>query len=88
MSDVNLLQSLLQLAHHDALQTDRAMQMQLLRYWDDELAKPRNADPKRLLRHATKTESFKRYSGGSETETGFSSSSASRPELNAIPPSF
>jgi hypothetical protein len=54
MSDVNLLQSLLQLAHHDALQTDRAMQMQLLRYWDDELAKPRNADPKRLLRHGFK----------------------------------
>jgi hypothetical protein len=54
MSDVNLLQSLLQLAHHDALQTDRVMQMQLLRYWDDELAKPRNADPKRLLRHGFK----------------------------------
>jgi hypothetical protein len=54
MSDANLLQSLLQLAHHDALQTDRVMQMQLLRYWDDELAKPRNADPKRLLRHGFK----------------------------------
>ena len=54
MSDANLLQSLLQLAHHDALQTDRVMQMRLLRYWDDELAKPRNADPKRLLRHGFK----------------------------------
>src|SRR5580704_188937 len=54
MSDANLLQSLLQLAHYDAVQTDRAVQMQLLRYWDDELAKPRNADPKRLLRYGFK----------------------------------
>jgi len=54
MSDANLLQSLLQLAHYDAVQMDRAVQMQLLRYWDDELAKPRNADPKRLLRYGFK----------------------------------
>jgi hypothetical protein len=57
MSDINLLQSLVQLGSYQAGRADLATQMQLLRYWDDELAKPRNADPKRLLRHG-----FKMYS--------------------------
>ena len=54
MSDANLLQSLVQLTHHTAVHTERAVQIQLLRLWNEELAKPRNADPKRLLRYGFK----------------------------------
>jgi len=57
MSDANLLQTLIQVANWHAVRTDHSAQMQLLRFWEDELAKPRNADPKRLLRHG-----FKMYS--------------------------
>ena len=38
-----------------------AMQLQVQRAWDEEMAKPRNADPKRLLRHG-----FKVYSQNDE----------------------
>jgi hypothetical protein len=38
-----------------------ALQLQVLRAWDDELAKPRHADPKRLLRYG-----FKLYSQNDE----------------------
>jgi hypothetical protein len=41
--------------------SDYALQLQVLRAWDDELAKPRHADPKRLLRHG-----FKLYSQNDE----------------------
>src|SRR5262245_9375229 len=40
---------------------DYAMQLQVQRAWDAEMAKPRNADPKRLLRHG-----FKVYSQNDE----------------------
>src|SRR5262245_30025076 len=40
---------------------DYAMQLQVLRAWDDEMAKPRHADPKRLLRYG-----FKLYSQNDE----------------------
>src|ERR1700753_1215796 len=54
MSDANSLQSLVQITNHHAVRHDQGLQMQLLRFWADELAKPRNADPKRLLRHGFK----------------------------------
>ncbi len=54
MSDDNLLQSLVQVMNYQASHTAHATQMQLLRFWSDELAKPRNADPKRLLRYGFK----------------------------------
>jgi hypothetical protein len=54
MSDANVLQSLVHLTSHGVARTEHAAQMQLLRFWDDELAKPRNADPKRLLRYGFK----------------------------------
>jgi hypothetical protein len=34
---------------------DYAMQLQVLRAWEDEMAKPRHADPRRLLRYGFKT---------------------------------
>jgi hypothetical protein len=40
---------------------DYAMQLQVMRAWDEEMAKPRHADPKRLLRHG-----FKVYSQNDE----------------------
>ena len=40
---------------------DYAMQLQVLRAWDEEMAKPRHADPKRLLRYG-----FKLYSQNDE----------------------
>jgi hypothetical protein len=40
---------------------DYAMQLEVQRAWDAEMAKPRNADPKRLLRHG-----FKVYSQNDE----------------------
>jgi hypothetical protein len=57
MSDVTLIQALAQNQSLQLIRTDHAAQMQLLRFWADELATPRNADPKRLLRHG-----FKMYS--------------------------
>ena len=54
MSDANLLQSLVQYTRHNAVYAERSMQMELSRCWSEEMAKPRNADPKRLLRHGFK----------------------------------
>ena len=54
MSAANFLQSLVHITNHHALRHDQGIQMQLLRFWADELAKPRNADPKRLLRYGFK----------------------------------
>ena len=41
--------------------SDYALQLQVLRAWDEEIAKPRHADPKRLLRYG-----FKLYSQNDE----------------------
>ena len=54
MSDANFLQTLVPLNNFHAARTDQGIQMQLHRFWADELAKPRNADPKRLLRYGFK----------------------------------
>src|SRR4051812_38957551 len=40
---------------------DYALQLQVLRAWEDEIAKPRHADPRRLLRYG-----FKMYSQNDE----------------------
>src|SRR3954451_12503174 len=40
---------------------DYALQLQVLRAWEDEIAKPRHADPRRLLRYG-----FKLYSQNDE----------------------
>ena len=61
MSDSAALQQLAQLEAYNTLRSDHSRQMDLLRYWADELAKPRNADPKRLLRYG-----FKVYSQSDE----------------------
>src|SRR6516225_6330386 len=61
MSDANFLQTLVQLNNFHAARTDQGIQMQLHRFWADELAKPSNADPKRLLRYG-----FKVYSQSDE----------------------
>src|SRR5262249_56951963 len=61
---------------------DYAMQLQVLRAWDEEMAKPRHADPKRLLRYGFKTysqndedgiiqEIFRRVGVGGRTFVGF-----------------
>jgi hypothetical protein len=71
MSDQKTLQQLTQLVSYAALQQltqvaglsakrlDQALQLDLARYWADELAKPsqakpRNADPRRLVRFGFK----------------------------------
>lgn len=54
MSNTDPLQTLIQLTHSQTLRSDCILQIELRRYWADELAKPRNADPKRLLRHGFK----------------------------------
>jgi hypothetical protein len=61
MTDTDSLKQLAQLAAYNTIWSDRARQMNLLRYWADELAEPRNADPKRLLRYG-----FKLYSQNDE----------------------
>jgi hypothetical protein len=57
MSETTLIEALAQNQSLQLIRTDQTAQIQLLRFWADELAKPRNADPKRLLRHG-----FKMYS--------------------------
>src|ERR1700753_2979191 len=82
MSDANLLQSLVQITNYHATRTDQGIQMQLQQFWSDELAKPRYADPKRLLRHGFKVysqcdedgiiqEIFRRIGTGSRTFVEF-----------------
>jgi hypothetical protein len=53
MSDHHL-QHLSQLAGFGAVRSEHTMQLDLMRYWAEELAKPRHGDPKRLLRHGFK----------------------------------
>jgi hypothetical protein len=45
---------ILALLQKQAEQSHYALQMRVQRAWDDEMAKPRNADPKRLVRHGYK----------------------------------
>jgi len=52
MSDA--LQQLAQLTGFGALRSEHAIQMDLMRFVADELARPRHADPKRLLRYGFK----------------------------------
>jgi hypothetical protein len=61
MVDTNLLQNLLGVSHMHGAWHENAIRMQLQRFWDDEMAKPRYADPKRLLRYG-----FKLYSQNDE----------------------
>jgi hypothetical protein len=42
------------LAHNPLISESDAFQLELLRLWESELAKPRHADPKRLLRYGFK----------------------------------
>jgi hypothetical protein len=53
MSD-QILQQIAQIAEYTARRTDQALQLDLARFWADEIARPRNAHPKRLLRHGFK----------------------------------
>jgi hypothetical protein len=57
----NVTQQLAHWTFFGANQAAASTQLELLRYWTEELAKPRNADPKRLLRHG-----FKVYSQSDE----------------------
>src|SRR5262245_30820419 len=59
MNDPN--QQLVRWTHFNANLSAAGTQINLLRYWAEELAKPRNADPKRLLRYG-----FKVYSQSDE----------------------
>jgi len=55
MTETDPLKQLAQLEGYNTIRSDHVRQMQLLRYWADELATPRHADPKRLLRYGFKT---------------------------------
>jgi hypothetical protein len=61
MSDSDALQRLIQISQFNATRSDELRQMELLRYWADELARPRYVDAKRLLRYG-----FKVYSQSDE----------------------
>ena len=59
--DDKIFQQQLQAAQFIAHVSSAQLQVVVQRFWEDELAKPRNADPKRLLRHG-----FKVYSQNDE----------------------
>ena len=61
MIDANALQPLVQAGQASWNLSLAARQIELVRLWADELAKPRHADPKRLLRYG-----FKVYSQADE----------------------
>ena len=82
MSDANYLQTLIQIGNLQAHQTEDLRQIQLRRFWADEMATPRNADPKRLLRYGFKVysqcdedgiiqEIFRRIGNGNRTFVEF-----------------
>lgn len=54
MSDANIPETLVRLNRVTAIRLEWATQIEVMRYWVEELAKPRNAHPKRLLRHGYK----------------------------------
>ncbi len=55
MTETDPLKQLAQLEGYNTIRSDHVRQMQLLRYWADELSTPRHADPKRLVRYGFKT---------------------------------
>ena len=55
MTETDPLKQLAQLEGYNTIRSDHVRQMQLLRYWAEELATPRHSDPKRLLRYGFKT---------------------------------
>jgi hypothetical protein len=61
MSDLDVLHEILHWSRQIAHRQQDILKIEFLRYWEDELRKPRNADPKRLLRHG-----FKIYSQNDE----------------------
>ena len=61
MIDANAIQPLVQVSQASWNLSLAARQIELARLWADELAKPRHADPKRLLRYG-----FKVYSQADE----------------------
>src|ERR1700726_2806492 len=61
MSDSEALKQLVQLAGFNTSRLEHLGQLDLLRYWTNELATPRYANPKRLLRYG-----FKVYSQSDE----------------------
>ncbi|HZC55846.1 MAG TPA: hypothetical protein VE396_07340 [Xanthobacteraceae bacterium] len=54
MSDSDTFTQLLEHAKFNTVRWDHFRQLELQRYWDNELEKTRNADPKRLLRYGFK----------------------------------
>ena len=54
MSDQNPVQQLTQITAYSAARSEQTLQMDLIRFRDRELDKPRHADPKRLLRYGFK----------------------------------
>src|SRR5580704_7051947 len=82
MSESEIFRHLLDHAKFNTPRWDHFRQFELQRYWDLELAKPRNADPKRLLRHGFKVysqcdedgiiqEIFRRIGNGNRTFVEF-----------------
>jgi hypothetical protein len=53
MSD-QILQQIANIANFTANRAEQTLQLDLARFWADEIARPRNAHPKRLLRHGFK----------------------------------
>lgn len=54
MSDLEILREIAHWARMTAQRQSESLKIEFLRYWEDELKKPRNADPKRLLRYGSK----------------------------------
>jgi hypothetical protein len=61
VSDAETLQEILRWIRIGAQRQMESLRIQFLQYWGEEMKKPRNADPKRLLRHG-----FKVYSQNDE----------------------
>ena len=96
MTETDPLKQLAQLEGYNTIRSDHVRQMQLLRYWADELATPRHADPKRLLalrlQNLLAIRRGRHHPGDFQADrnrpTAFSSNLASNPASNAIPSSF
>jgi len=54
MTDKDFQDELLELAQINARAASLTLRLNIQRFWSEELAKPRNADPKRLLRYGAK----------------------------------
>jgi hypothetical protein len=61
MNELEVLNEILRWSRASAQWQSDMLKINFLQYWESELAKPRNADPKRLLRHG-----FKLYSQNDE----------------------